>query len=177
MIYVIASLITILSLGFLLLTVVGLPGTWGIVITAVLLAWLAPPSVLIYISWGYVVALVALALLGELIEFIAGAAGVGRLGGSRRAAIYSIVGSLIGAIVGMFVGIPIPVVGSVIGSVLFGAIGASLGALIGERQIGKTWDGSVKVGTAAFVGRIVGTLGKTFCAAVMSAMLIFVVWT
>jgi uncharacterized protein YqgC (DUF456 family) len=148
------------------------------VVAAVLLAWLVPQEVFVSIPWAYVGVLVGLALLGELIEFIAGAAGVGKLGGSRRAATMAIVGSLVGAIVGMVVGlpIPIPVVGSLIGSILLGGIGAAVGALIGERTTGKGWDGSMKIGLGAFVGRIFGTLGKSLCAAVMAAMLIVLVW-
>jgi uncharacterized protein YqgC (DUF456 family) len=117
-------------------------------------------------------------LLGELIEFVAGAAGVGKLGGSRRAATMAIVGSIIGAIAGMIVGlpIPIPVVGSLIGSILLGGVGAAIGALIGERTTGKGWDGSMKIGVAAFTGRILGTVGKTLCAAVMAVLLIVLVW-
>ena len=176
--YVIASLVTIFALGFLVLTLVGLPGTWAIVVTSVLLAWLAPPDWCIAIAWGNVAALVGLALLGELIEFVASAAGVGKLGGSRRAAALAIVGSLVGALVGMVIGlpIPIPVVGSLIGSVLLGGAGAAVGAFIGERMIGKDVDGSIKIGFAAFLGRIVGTLGKTLCAAIMAAMLIVLNW-
>jgi uncharacterized protein YqgC (DUF456 family) len=178
MMYVVASLVSILALGFLLLTLVGLPGTWGMVVMAVLLAWLVPQEVFTSIPWIYVAVLVGLALLGELVEFVASAAGVGKLGGSRRAATLAIVGSLVGAIVGMVVGlpIPIPVVGSLIGSIILGGVGAAVGALIGERMTGKAWDGSVKIGMAAFVGRIFGTVGKTFCAAIMAAMLIVLVW-
>lgn len=179
MMIVIASFITFLTLGFLLLTLVGLPGTWGIVVTAMFLAWLSPPELLIAVSWTQVIVLVAIALFGELIEFAAGAAGVGKLGGSKRAALFAVVGSLVGAIFGMFVGlpIPVPVVGSLVGSILLGAAGAALGAVIGERTSGKSWDGSVKIGAAAFAGRIAGTLGKTICAAIMSGMLIFFAWT
>ncbi len=177
--YVIASLVTVFALGFLLLTLVGLPGTWAIVVTGALLAWLAPVFAFINVSWGYVAALVGLAMLGELIEFVASAAGVGKLGGSRRAAVLAIVGSLVGAIFGMtaFAAIiPIPVVGSLIGSVLMGGLGAAVGAFIGERMIGKDLDGSIKVGFAAFLGRIFGTVGKTLCATIMAAMLIVLVW-
>ena len=178
MMYVIASFITVLAIVFLMLTIVGLPGTWAMVATGALLAWSAPTFSTISVSWGYVAALIGLALLGELIESIAGAVGVGKLGGSRRAVVLAIVGSLFGAIVGMVVGLPIPIplVGSLIGSVLFGGLGAAVGAFIGERTIGKDLDGSVKVGFAAFLGRIFGTVGKSLCAAIMAAMLIVLAW-
>ena len=178
MMYVIAGVASLFSIVCWLATVVGLPGTWVMVLIGVLLAWLPPTDWIIYISWGNVAVLVGLALFGELIEFVASAAGVGKLGGSRRAATYAIIGSMVGALSGMFIGlpIPIPVIGSLIGSVLFGALGAALGAFLGERTIGKNIDGSMKIGVAAFVGRIFGTVGKALCAAVMAVFLIALCW-
>ncbi len=63
-----------------------------------------------------------------------------------------------GAVVG--IPIPIPIVGLVIGSVLFACVGALVGAAIGEKWHGSKLDHSLKVGGAAFAGRLVGTLGK-----------------
>ncbi len=178
MMYLIAVLVTLFAIVCWLATVVGLPGTWVMVVIGVLLAWLPPEEWIGDVSWGNVAALVGLALFGELIEFVASAAGVGKLGGSRRAATYAIIGSMVGALSGMFIGlpIPIPVIGSLIGSVLFGALGAAVGAYFGERTIGKNIDGSMKIGLAAFVGRIFGTVGKALCAAVMAVFLIALCW-
>lgn len=178
MIYVAAVFVTLLVLVFLLATVIGLPGPWAMVITAALLAWLVPDDGILALSWGTVGALVGIALLGELIEFVAGAAGVSKLGGSRRAATWAIIGSIVGAVVGIFVAlpIPIPVVGSLIGSILLGGVGAAVGAILGERSIGGRWDSSTRIGVAAFLGRIFGTVGKSICAAVMAVLLIVFVW-
>jgi hypothetical protein len=179
MIYVWAALVSLGAAIGWLATLVGLPGTWGMVLVAVLLAWLPSPESMLHFEWWHVGVLAGLAGLGELIEFVASAAGVGKLGGSRRAATYAIIGSIAGALAGAVIGlpIPIPVVGSLIGSVLFSGIGAAAGAFLGEHSSGKALEGSVKVGVAAFLGRIFGTIGKTLCATVMMVFLIVVCWS
>ena len=78
-----------------------------------------------------------------------------------------IVGSLAGGILGVAVGLPIPVVGSVIAALLFAALGALLGGIVGERWHGQNWTDSLKVGHAAFWGRLTGTLGKVLVGFVM----------
>ena len=120
------------------------------------------------------VLVVVLALLGELVELVAAAYGVKRAGGSRRGAILALVGSLIGGVVGIFVGgiIPIPVVGSIAGAVLCAGIGALVGAFLGEQWKGRNLDDSLTIGTAAFFGRIFGTLGKVLIGSMMVAVVV-----
>jgi len=101
------------------------------------------------------------------VEFLAGALGVKRAGGSRRGAIYSLGGGLAGGIVGMFVGLPIPIIGSAIAAVLCASLGAMAGAVIGENSIGRETGHSLQIGKAAFWGRLFGTLGKTAVGAIM----------
>ena len=72
--------------------------------------------------------LAALALLGDIIEFLAGALGVKRKGGSKRGALFAIIGSFAGGLVGIFVGIPVPIVGPIIVAFLFASLGALAGA-------------------------------------------------
>lgn len=154
----------------------GLPGNWGIVLIAALHAWLVPADWASNVGWSSVIALAILAGLGELIEFLAGSAGVGQSGGSRRAMVLALVGSLIGALVGFFVGLPIPVVGGLVASLLFSGLGAGLGAILGQRWRGKNWNETMSVGWAAFTGRLLGTLGKSICGAVMLLVLLQTVW-
>ena len=112
-------------------------------------------------------ALVVLALLGELFEFVAGALGAAKAGGTRRAALLSLAGSLAGGIVGVFIGMPIPVIGSLVAAVVFAGAGALVGAMLGEIWAGQTMRQSLRVGHAALWGRIFGTLAKTLLASVM----------
>lgn len=173
-------LVSLVAICSLIGTLVGLPGNWVTVATALLIVWLVPKDWTLNLPAWSVVAIVLLALAGEAIEFIAGALGVGKTGGAKRSAALAVVGSIVGAIVGMFIGvpiIPIPLLGSLIVSVLLSGVGASVGAALGERWVGKDWDGSVQVGIAAFWGRLFGTLGKGMCGAVMTAFFLYLCWT
>lgn len=156
-----------LAIAFVLLCVVAwltnlvaLPGNWGCVLLMACYAWLLPDQG--RVSIGYVAVLVAFgfALVGEMIEFFAGAAGAKRAGASRKSTLYSIIGSMAGALMGAFVGIPIPVVGSVIAAIVFGGFGAAAGAMYGEWSDGRDWRENWVVGHSTFWGRTFGTLGK-----------------
>jgi uncharacterized protein YqgC (DUF456 family) len=146
---------------------VGLPGNWAIVAAGALYAWLLPGEHLTAVGWKAVALLLALAVLGEIVEFAAGAMGVSTAGGSRRGALLAIVGSLVGGIVGLFVGLPIPIVGSLVSAVLFGGLGALAGAMLGETWKGRDFDSSLEVGKAAFVGRLLGTVAKMIVCTLM----------
>lgn len=154
----------------------GLPGNW--IMVAVCLIWFLCVSH--ETRWGielpFLILFVALAGIGELIEFGASVLGTRKAGGSRKAATYSVVGSIIGGIIGGIFGLPIaiPMVGMVVGSVLFACAGAMIGATLGERSHGSEMKKSVQVGGAAFAGRFVGTVGKI---ALGSAILVIAVAT
>ena len=151
---------------------VGLPGNWIVVVAAALYAASFSGESRLTLSWTTVVALVLLAVLGEVVEFVAGAMGVTKAGGSRRGALLALVGSLVGGVIGLAVGVPIPVVGSLAAAILFGGMGALVGAFIGESWKGNDFDTSLQIGRAAFVGRVVGTLGKLIVGAVMLVVLL-----
>ncbi len=157
----------------------GMPALWLLVLFAVLNSWLIPESYLVHVPWRGVFVLIVLGLCGELVEFLAGALGVGKLGGSRRAAVLSLVGSFLGAIVGIFVSIPIPIplLGALVSSLLFSGLGAMGGAWLGEYWFGKDTKTGLKVGLAAFVGRIVGTIGKSIFGAVMVGVVLVLVFS
>lgn len=155
--------------GSWLLTLFGLPGNWCILLIAVLYELFAPDG-RFELSWTMVGILVGLAVLGEALEFAAGAVGVRRTGGSPRSAAFSLVGSLVGGIVGAGVGLPIPIVGSIVGVLVFAGLGALAGAVAGEYSEGRELSGSLQVGAAAFVGRVCGSVGKSIVGAVMVAV-------
>ncbi len=167
----VALLLSALMAGWAL-TVLGMPGNWLIAgATAVYVAML-PPGSNAAIGWPVVFVLCGLACVGEVLEFIAGALGVARMGGSRRAAWLGLVGSLVGAVVGLFVGLPIPIplFGSLAGAVMLASLGALVGAVVGEITHGRTVLQSWQVGRAAFWGRLLGSLAKILIASVMVAV-------
>ena len=65
-----------------------------------------------------------MAVLGEVLEFVLGAAGSRRPGGSRRAAALAIVGSLVGEIVDTALQVP------VVGTLISACLGAFAGSLL-----------------------------------------------
>jgi uncharacterized protein YqgC (DUF456 family) len=139
---------------------VTVPGNWIVVGLAALFAYFFPAAAGRGLSWTTVFALVALAALGELVEFAAGAATAARQGGSRRGMFLALVGAVAGSILGVGAGAPIPVLGPLIGAVGGGALGAFAGAYLGETWKGRCEDERVSVGKAAFWGRLWGTAGK-----------------
>ncbi len=150
----------------------GLPGNWIVLACAVAYDLLLPDAWHWPLGWPLLIILVLLAVAGEILEFIAGAVGTKQVGGSRRAAIYALAGSLLGGIGGAFVALPIPVVGPLIAAVLGSMLGALFGGVWGEYETGGDLSRSVKVGSGAAVGRLLGTLGKSLIGGVMLATLI-----
>ena len=62
-----------------------LPGNWLIVLATAIYAYFFPESPTSGVGWMGVGILLVLAVLGEIIEFVAGAAMAGKRGASRRA--------------------------------------------------------------------------------------------
>jgi len=172
MMLVIAILLILVLLASWLLNWFGLPGNWLIVVVTAVYAYFVPAESAAGIGWYTVIALLVLAILGEILEFVAGAMGVAKLGGSRRGAVMALVGSFIGAIAGMVVGLPIPLVGSLVAAVLLAGVGALIGAFLGERGQGRSFGESWRIGKGAFWGRLFGTLGKTGMGAIMVAVVV-----
>lgn len=161
MIYAAASIVILASLLGVLLTALTLPGAWLALVAAVLCN-LWEPGLL---AWETIACAFAAALLAEIIEFFASAAGAAKAGGSKRGALGSVVGSLVGAIVGAPF---LLLVGALIGAV----IGAGVGALIAERGLaGRTWADSARIGRGAAIGRFWASLVKVALAAVVALIL------
>ena len=168
--YAWASLFLVtLAVGWIL-TLLSLPGNWLMLLAAVLYAYLLPPETAVSIGWGVVFAMAVLALLGELLEFAAGAMGATRQGGSKRGAILAALGAVPGAILGAIVGSLIPIVLQIVAVVVFAGLGALGGAMLGEWWKGRTLGESWRVGQGAFWGRILGSLAKVMIASILFAL-------
>ena len=134
--------------------------------------WLFPVGQRLSISWWVVSAVLLLAVAGEVLELVAGAAGARRVGGSRRSAVLALAGSLAGSLVGAVIGLPIPIIGSLAAIVLGAALGALGGAMLGESWKGRDVDHGWQVGQAAFWGRLLGTAGKLAVGAAIVAVVL-----
>jgi uncharacterized protein YqgC (DUF456 family) len=171
-IYLLWAVLLVIAGGIAwLLTLFMLPGNWLIVAAAALFAWFLPIDAGRGITWITVSMLVGLAVIGEIVEFGAGAAGAAKQGASRRAILLSIVGAVIGSVTGLWIGLPIPILGSFVMAVLGGAAGAFVGAYLGETWKGRTDEERMAAGRGAFAGRLWGTVGKLAVGAIMLAIL------
>jgi uncharacterized protein len=160
MIYLAATLLTLLNTVWLALVAFGLPGTWLMVASAMLVAWW---------QWDHhmfspvtLVIIVAMAAAGEVAEFALCSVGAARAGGGFRAALAALGGGLAGSVAGTFV-IPLPLLGTLIG----GAAGAAAGALYFSMAKGVDMQRSLRVGLAAGTGRLAGTAVKLAIAVVV----------
>jgi uncharacterized protein YqgC (DUF456 family) len=133
----------------LILIVLGLPGLWIMVASAVTYNLIVPGEP---IGWVTLIAVAVLAFIAELLEFSLTGRYARKYGGSRRAGW----GAILGGIVGAVVGIPVPIVGSVIGAF----IGSFLGALIAEFTGGSSAGEATRVAKGALIGRVVSTALK-----------------
>jgi len=151
MIYAYVAGLTLLNLVFWTGILFNLPGAWLMVLVAALAEWWTPETVLFgpAVLWGAV----ALAVVGEVLEFVLGAAGARQSGGSKRGAALAIVGGIVGAIVGTPV---LPVLGTLIGA----CVGAFAGSLLGDLWAGRPLDHSLGSSRGAAVGRFWGTIAK-----------------
>jgi uncharacterized protein len=168
--YLWAVLLVVAALAALAANLFMLPGNWVVVLLATLFAWLVQGPDGQGLSWWTVAGLLGLAVLGEVIEMAAGAAGAARYGASRRSLVLSAVGAMAGSIVGAIVGIPVPIVGPIIAALGGAALGAFLGAYLGELWKGRGEPQRLAVGAAALIGRLLGTAGKVAMGAAMFAI-------
>ncbi len=162
----VASLLLLLNVLGIALTALTLPGIWLMLLFAGLAQWWQQAVYGTWMfSWWTLGTCAALALLAEIIEFVASALGAAKFGGTRWGALGSIVGTIVGAVVGSFFLFPL-------GTILGAAVGAGAGALLCERHLGKrTWEAAGKAGAGAAIGRLAATLVKVSIAILVAIIL------
>ncbi len=133
----------------LILIVLGLPGLWIMVASAVVYNMIVPGDP---IGWVSLIAVAVLALVAELLEFTMTGRYARKYGGSRRAGW----GAIIGGIVGAMFGFPVPIVGPIIGAF----VGSFVGALVAELTGGASAGDATRVAKGALIGRVVSTVLK-----------------
>lgn len=127
------------------------PGNWLMILTTLGAAWWLREHDLF--SVGTFIAIVVLALAGEIIEFFAGFGGAKKAGAGWKASLAAILGAIVGAVVGTGI---LPVIGTLLG----GCIGAGLATWGVETLSGQLPDQAMKSGVGAGTGAFVGTLTK-----------------
>jgi uncharacterized protein YqgC (DUF456 family) len=156
-----AWLMALCFLVGLALVALGLPGLWVMVLAVLAYGWLTDFQ---SIGLATIVAVVGLAVVGEVIEAWLGFGLARRYGGSKRAGW----GALLGGLVGAMVGVPVPVIGSVIGSF----VGAFAGAVVFEYW--KSDAGTaVRAGWGALLGRAAATAAKIGVGLVIAVVALF----
>jgi len=148
----------------LVIIVLGLPGAW--LILAETLVYALVTGFNRGIGWWDLIILLALAGLGELLEFVLTARGAQKHGGSRSVMAAAIVGGIAGAfLVNMF----LPVIGALIGAFLGVYLGALLLAWLQDRNMEK----ARQIAIGAFKGRLGSVMAKETVGVAMAAIIIW----
>ncbi len=146
------------------LNALGLFGNW-LILGAVAAVWILTG----FEHFGLITLgiLLALAIVGEVLEAVAASYGATVFGGSKKAFLYIVAGCILGAIAGT----PwLPIVGSLIGALIGGFAAATLYEyIVEERHVRE----SVWAGIGAALGKAGGIFAKLFVGFVMLAVTAF----
>lgn len=146
----------------LLLVPFGLPGLWVMVLGVAGYGWLTDFRT---VTLGLMTLVLALAVVGEVVEAWLGFRFARRYGGSRRAGWGALVGGLVGAVIG----VPVPLVGPVIG----GFLGAFAGAALFEYTRARQTGAAAWAGWGAVLGRAAAAAAKMALGIVIAVSAIF----
>ena len=141
----------------IVVTPMGLPGTFIIASSALLLAIITDFST---ITLTLIIALFLIAVLLEILEAALSGYMAKRFGGSKLSIVGAIIGGLTGAIWGTAI---LPLIGTLIGAF----VGAFSGAFLGEFFISQNINRSLLAGIGAFLGAVGGKTMKTVIAIAM----------
>ena len=153
MAYFLSAILIVMNVFWLGFAFFGLPGNWLIVISTCLFAWWRAEDQIFSIYT--LLAIVILAILGEVVEFFAGLAGARKAGAGLRGSFGALIGLFAGAILGTLL-IPIPFLGTLIGC----CVGAGFGAWAMEVSAGRSMEQSFRSGFGAGLGTLAGTTTK-----------------
>ena len=162
-IFLLWVIIWLICIAGLILSCLSLSGTWLVVVAALITMPLRPTG---FPGWRTITGFVLLSAVVELAEWLAGAWGVTRRGGSRWAGWAAVGGGLIGLVAGAL--IPIPVVGNLIGMMA----GSFLCAFAVERFRLQHIDQAAYIAWGAVLGRIAAIVIKVVATLAMIAFLV-----
>ncbi len=155
--YLVFIIFFLVAFGGLVSLIFGLPGNFIILADSILYGWYGGFK---EITYKVILILIALTILGEVIEYVLGIVGAKKRGASKGAIIASIAGGIVGAIIcaPFLFGI-----GSLIGAFL----GAFAGAFLIEYYQGKGVNQAMESGWGALLGRVGGAITKGFIGVMM----------
>lgn len=159
--YILLILLILLNTVWLALVIFGLPGNWLIVISTCLFAWWRWEDGVFSIYT--LIAIVVLASLGELFEFIGSTHGARKTGASWRGSIAAIAGVIVGAMVGTII-IPIIFLGTVLGA----CVGAGMATWLVGLSRGKKMEESIRFAVGAGLGELFGITMKVIIGIIIS---------
>jgi uncharacterized protein len=153
--------ITLLWIASTALIVVGLagtvlpalPGTLFVLAGIVLGAWIDDFT---RVGWVSLTAIIVLAVLAWVLDYVAGLLGAKKAGASR----YAIIGAALGTVVGIFMGL--------VGVLFMPLVGAALGEYITR----KNHQQALKVGISTWLGIMAGLIAKVVIAFMMIGIFI-----
>lgn len=158
-----SALFLVVGTAGIALALIGLPGTWLILLVGVIVEFVRPGT----FSWWTIGAGGVLAIGAEIAEFSAGAVGAKKAGGSNRAMWLAVAGGLVGGILGTFL-IPFPIVGTIAGA----GIGSGACAMLAEITVeGRTVAQAGMVGGGAAIGRTLASVFKAGFALALTLLL------
>ncbi|MBU0517659.1 DUF456 domain-containing protein [bacterium] len=140
-----------------LMTSLGLFGTWVILGAGFIYAWITGFAV---ITLNTLITLAGIAVILEVVEFVLAVKLAEKMGAGKSASWAAVVGGFIGGIIGTGF---LPIIGSVIGVL----IGAYFSAVLWEMLHGKSSAEAMRAGRGAFVGRGGAILAKTMGSIIM----------
>jgi len=152
----------IILVAALIVIPLGIPGTFVIFLASLIYGIITHFA---QITQALIWTLLGIALVGELMEYLAGIFGAKKFGASRVGIMGAVAGGILGGIVGTGI---LPLVGSVIGLL----IGAFSGAFLMELAIKKKPAQALRAGWGTFTGRIGGILTKIILAIVMIVLVL-----
>jgi len=160
---VINLLFSILILGGVVMTMVGLPGNILIVLLGLAYGYYDGFE---HVDYAVLVITVGVFALGELIEFWAGLIGAKKEKASKRAVVAAFVGTVLGGIWGTVI---LPLIGSILGALL----GAFVITAVAEYTKTKNKEQAKRVAIGVLKGQIVGMIFKVAIAVGMAVALIY----
>ncbi|MBP2627110.1 MAG: hypothetical protein H6Q68_1821 [Firmicutes bacterium] len=160
---VINILFTILVIGGVIMTMVGLPGNILIVLIGLAYGYYDGFE---HVDYTVLVIIVGVFILSELIESWAGLIGAKKEKASKRAIAAAFVGTMLGGIWGTAI---LPLIGSILGA-LFGAF---IITALAEYTKTKNKEQAIRVAIGVLKGQIVGMIVKLTAAIGMAVALIY----